>query len=117
MPRLMQAFEPVSKPTLSLGAVSFLMRLCPKLVSLACFISRHFRGVARLFCAVFLVALARGFLRQPPKSVRFSKSSFCSCAKLPLGCVFGPDLLRFIAMLSLVQWPPLLNFSDQLSGG
>jgi hypothetical protein len=89
---IVAAKESPAPSALSLGAVSFLMRLCLKLLSLACFISRHLRGVTRLFCAAFFVTLAGGFLRQPPKSIRFSKSNFCCCAKLPLGCAFGPGL-------------------------
>src|SRR3974390_1448869 len=45
------------EPALNRSAISFLMRLCSKLLSLARFISRHFGGVPRLFCAVFFVAV------------------------------------------------------------
>jgi hypothetical protein len=44
-------------------AISFFMCPCPKLVGLAGFISGDFGGFHRLFCAVFFVTLAGGFLR------------------------------------------------------
>jgi len=74
----------------------FFMSLCPKLVGLARFISGEFGGIHRLFCAVFFLTLAGGFLREPPKSIRFSECSFCCLAKLPLGYNFGPSF-RIIA--------------------